>query len=567
MATAALADGEPLSFRQDPPILLPDHSGPLSLREVTVVGDVATVRFKRFDPDVEEGQIETWNRVTTRTIAGTLVSLFEPSWPEAELARVLRDRARGFDYPLLFWGEFLLPGQEPPATRAVYLRLGSTNLPASRVIVLDSTVQFASHVVNVVVPTFGDTGLTDDGVVAAARKFYDHFGDTYDSLAFIPELAHVTEYDGAHVIVKNQVRGIGLSPVDDSSDLGSAGTLQAIEVYPQASFTTNATSSHEIAHQWGNYLDWTGIAGIARAGHDPSAHAPLWAEGETFVGAVLEASRRVRRMADAGYEIERTPAPLRQHPIELYAMGKLRVDQVPDFVLFEEQGQFSGTESSTPEPGIRLTGGVKTVNINDILRAHGPRSGPSPTEWRRATVVVSREALVSQREMDYWNFFAQRLEDRGRTGVLSFDGYSSFEASTGNLIDLKSDVTPKMAGKIEQLLDVDDPRFGRRDWRGIEFDDTVPSRYRAGERVRLTGRLTATDRSDFEQIMVGFLKVGGSAEDRVVFAEPVSRSGLFAVDVQFAEANRGLYAMAVYLFWPDAGVQSPRSILSPVRVE
>ena len=89
-------------------------------------------------------------------------------------------------------------------------------------------------------------------------------------------------------------------------------------------------------------------------------------------------------------------------------MGKLDAAQVPDFAVFQDQAQFAADTSSSPAVGTRLNGDAQPVSIQDVIRIHGERRGPSPSIWRRALVVVSRDDLASQREIDQWNFFAQR---------------------------------------------------------------------------------------------------------------------------------------------------------------
>ncbi len=89
----------------------------------------------------------------------------------------------------------------------------------------------------------------------------------------------------------------------------------------------------------------------------------------------------------------------------------------------------------------------------------GARSGPAPSEWQRAIVVVSNGRLLTQREMDYWTFYAQREADPSRSGVASYDGYVSFDVATGGGIDLEHEIRPLAAGRIVQPLSVDYPNF------------------------------------------------------------------------------------------------------------
>lgn len=589
VAVAAMADGEPVSFRQDPPLVGADLAGTITLRDFLVVGDKPEVRFMRFDPERAEDDpsIETWTRTGTTTIDGHIVSIFTPSWSDGELARLLRRASYGFDTPFLYWGQVIVTvpdatSEEKEAFRPVYLRIKSTNLPSSRVQRITDTVQYASHVVNLVMPAYGDARVAGGSLEfqedVVTKKFYEYFQDVYDAIAIVPEVSHTADFGAFHSNVKNDVTGLGDRKYNFSASYGSGGTLQGVEVYLQAEFATNAASNHEIHHQWGNYMNWDRIAGITRAGHQPEGHAPLWSPRETMIGAVLSMTRRVKQSASAlrffpiapdgsGFEIERTPPPVRYHPIEMYAMGKLAQQEVPDLFIFEDQGQFD-PESGPPDPGTTLKGGVKTVTINDILREHGTRSGPSPTEWRRATVIVSRDSLLPQEQMDFWNFYAQRLEDPERSGVTSYAGVVGFDAATENQVDLKTDINPKAAtaAKIDQPLDVSFPKFGKRDWRGLEFDNPVPSRYKAGERVTITGRVTATDRTDFDGVLLSFSKYGGTPDDDVDVGARVS-GGRFTIDVVFQESQKGLYRLAVYLFWPNAGGQYPRTGVTPVVVQ
>lgn len=602
-AATAMASGEPVSFMQDPPLLGADFTGTFTLRDFLVVGDKPEVRFKRNDPDraSDNPNIETWTRTGTRTIDGQIVSIFNPSWPDSEFARILRRYSYGFDNPSLYWGQVIvtlpdLMGGAKEEFRVVFLRMKSSNLPSSRVNKISDTVQYASHVVNLVISNYGDArvagGSFEFQEEVVTKRFYEHFQDAYDVIAIIPQRTHIGNFGAFHFNVKNQVQGIGTSIRDDTATYGSGGTLQGVEVYPQVAFATNSTSNHEIAHQWGNHMNWDRIAGITRAGHAPTSHAPLWGSEpprETMIGAVLKETRRVKRSVAAAFfpipldgsefEIERTPAPVKYHPIEMYAMGKLAQDQVPSLFIFEDQGQFDPDTSSEPDPGKKLTGGVKTVTINDIIREHGTRSGPSPSEWRRATVVVSRDGLLPQEQMDFWNFYAQRLEDRERLGVTSYSGVVGFDAATNNTVDLKTDINPKAAAlganagyairtadKIDQPLDVSFPKFGTRDWRDVEFDNPVPSRYKVGERVTISGRITATDRSDFDAILLYFYKYGGTAESAVRFDRSIT-GNRFTADIQFTEAQKGTYMLGVYLFWPSSGGQAARSHVTPVVVE
>ena len=255
------------------------------------------------------------------------------------------------------------------------------------------------------------------------------------------------------------------------------------------------------------------------------------------------------------------------HPLEMYAMGLLSADALATQPVFEQQGQFDPAAAATPDVGTRLQGGVREVTVGAILGQHGTRSGPVLGVIRRATVLVSRDAFASQAELNYWNFHAQRLADSSLNGVPSYDGNVSFDRATQNLVDLQAEVVPKAGGAPGAAVEVTTPRFGRADWRGLEFNETVPSRFAVGQRVALSGRVTATDKTDFNFMLVRFWKYEGNDDNAVRFQTEVTRSGTFTVDVEFTPAQRGLYWMEVFLFWPESGGQTPRSVLTPILVE
>jgi len=61
-----VADGETLSFEQDPPLVLPNDTGRVTLRRFSVVGDVPTLDFHRWNPDNPAGDVETsgWRAIS-----------------------------------------------------------------------------------------------------------------------------------------------------------------------------------------------------------------------------------------------------------------------------------------------------------------------------------------------------------------------------------------------------------------------------------------------------------------------------------------------------------------------
>jgi len=561
-----LADGEPFMFDQDPPLLFAGTSSLLTLRNFSVVGDFPSVSFLRATRDAPDGAPETWSRVSTRKVGAQIISLFEPTWTASDIDQMFSVWRYGFDQPFMYWGAYQVPGDS--TERHLYVRTGFAGLPMSPVNRINDQVQYASDVVNIVVPTFEDAriagGMNGFDIVSAARLFYQYFGDRYDVLALTPESTAIGDFGAFHANVQNTVTGLNISTFNQAARYGSAGALQGIEVYAGAFATRYQDTDHEMMHQWGSDFDWTRIAGITRAGHQPTAHSPLWTGGETLIGAVLLGDRRVAA-SNGRFTIEQTPPPATYHPVERYSMGTLTADQVPDFDVFVNQDQFDPTTATSPTIGAAVQGETRAMRIADVIRIHGPRVGPAPSTWRRATVLISRDRLASQQEMDYWNFFAQRLADRGGAGRPTYNNFVPFSRATAKAVTLQTAIVPRTQPPLDQQLDTDTPMFGASDWRGVTLGAPLPSRLTTNQTVTATGHVTASDRSDFSSMAFGFWMV--NATTPVNFPGAISRSGDFSVPIRFTDSQRGTYQLSVYLFWPGSGSQFPRSSLSTVTVE
>jgi hypothetical protein len=560
---APVLPGHPLSYHQDPPILVPHHAGAVTLRALTMAGDVTTVRFK---PAFDGSDIETWNRTSVSQINGRMVSVFDLSWPASVVDKVLVGKHWGWDQLGVRWGELLAEGLEPGNGRNVYVRMSPSSLPQVQIWRPATDVQYSSHVVNLVIPGFGDGVIDDDhafNLQAVTSKFYQYFADSYDSLAVVPEQTFFVSYGGFHRNVQNAVQGIGLGVFDTSLSYGSASRrLRSVEVFNSYFGTSHTVSAHEIGHQWGAYIDWSRLNGLVRAGHDPMSHDPLWASGETLIGAVLSPFRRVAPGA-TGWEIQQTLAPIRFHPYTLYAMGLIPKEAVPEIMLFDQQDQFDPLSSSTPEAGKPVVGPSRTATVYNVVGMLGERIGPVDRQWRRATIVVTRDRPLSDLEMSYWTFAVRRLEDPSGAGVTGYDGSASFDVATNRGIDLQTDVRPLSGAVAIDPFEVDYPPFNRTDWRDVVFDNVVPSHYRVGDRIRWSGEVRARDRSDFTRIMIRFWK--GSTETSIRVSGTVSRDA-FSIETQFEPSQAGVYLMEVFLFWPDSGPQYSRAALSPVVI-
>ena len=578
MAEPEAAHG-PLWYDQNPRLLRADHAGGLAFDDFLVAGDVAALTFQRLSRSAENYVVhETWQRTRTSDIDGHLISVFNPSWDSTALWDAIGWQRRGFDHPYVQLGTLLVPKPSDATDAAgdgeaerffIKVRMAPLNVPSAQVTQIDGNTQYASHVVNLVMPDFGDGRLSGDDYGHAldevAKRFYAHFRDEYASIAIVPRQQHVVPYDAFHHNVRNPIAGLGALPVfDDTEAYGSAGVLRSVELFPNVSFTSNAASTHAIGHQWVDYWDWSALAGgIDRAGRDPGSHTPLLFPGEVYSGAVLDVTRRVAALADGtGYAIERTADPAVLHPTTRYRMGLIGPEAVPEVLVFENQGQFNAADSAEPDAGTVLEGGFHRVHINDVLAEHGSRSGPADTTWSRATVVVSRDGLLSAEEMSYWNFFAAR--HAATAGTTTWEGVPSFFEATGGAVPLRTDVTPVQAAKIDEAVEVGNMPIAAGEFRDVRLDAPVPARITVGESVTIAGAVTTAERDDFNVACALWYHHG---QESYIYECTSITGNRFSIPYRFTAGDAGRYALWILLYYPDSpSSQIPRSSISGITV-
>ena len=174
-------------------------------------------------------------------------------------------------------GELELPGTAN--TDRIRVRLAQSNLPVSEVrplnvgsagatanIALTAVAgQYASHVVNLHIPSFGDervqAGDQDYDDVSVLQEFYKYIKDEYEVVAIIPEKALMSTWGGFHQVVKSDVTGLNLNLYDNSGQYGSNAALRGVEVIRPRVGVCPATFLHEQGHQHGSYYELATLIG------------------------------------------------------------------------------------------------------------------------------------------------------------------------------------------------------------------------------------------------------------------------------------------------------------------
>ena len=549
----------PLWVTFDPPMLRADYTGELSL-ELLVAGDVEALFFVPFSgTPFRLSTLESWRRAVTEDFEGHLVSVFRQTLDSSYLRFFLSRRRGFFNAEPLFVGRIFLDRPESSRARPdFFLKIQSlpVNTPRSQVRRISDTVQYASHVVNLMVPSFGNsrfegmnlTFLGRDDMQAATQKFYEHFTDDYDSLAIIPAEQHIpplgshTVGGGIHSHVRNPVQGLGRY-VDDSSlamQLGSGGRLRGIEHFISVADISNPNLViHEIAHNWWDFWDWnglTGLSGMTDGSHGPDLRFPNGGFG----------GRTIRQLdGGEGFVIEDLPPNQWGYvrladPTILYRMGLIGPEDVPESVVFENQGQWRSLKH-----GDRIEGGYRSVHISDIITRHGPRIGPVDSLWRMATLIVSRDRLLSEDEMSYLNYVVARQEQK--TGP---PGYPSYYQSSDGKARLYTDITPKFMPKIvnDPPLPPSEPPIDRREFPGVLLDEPLQRTIHAGDMVTVSGLITDPEMGHIETICASWnrMKRDGGYASRVKRKCATVTGGKFSADFEFRSHDAGIYSFSLY---------------------
>ena len=580
--------GQPLWFDPQPRLIRADGTEGLAFENFLIGGDIETVYFRRWSRAAGEVVTETWTRTGTRTLQGRLVSVFNPTWAEWELWDTFIGRRRGFDKPLVDFGTIRIPSNGDPEDddfeeMRIRLPVAPLNLPESRVQRIGDNVQYASHVVNMVVPEFGNDRVDGDDyafqIEEVTKAFYEFFPDVYDSIAIVTAEQHPSSgFQAYHWNVRNPIEGLANWGTFDYTDrYGSRGALRSVEVYRDAGFTTAWLSNHEIGHQWADYWHWSKMAGFLQlAGWEPQRHTPLLYPGEVLLGSILLPSRRIALADDGEGDVLRH----REHarPVPLPSDNALSHGT-------HRAGRSAGN-GGLREPGAVQHGLAKRPGHRHRRRRRSS-GGPHQRHHGRARCAQRPGGLVVA-ACD-----ARSLAER--TAVTPGDELLELlrRAARGAVRrdDIRRDATVLRSDRRPR-----DPRHDGRtvrrfayrqrpaaagvrrpdrpgEFRGVELDEEIPGSMTVGETIAFTGTITVAQAADIVEVCVEHWHAGGPPDDdgdefrtSTTCGEPAGNR--FDIPLRFDEAGR--YGLAVLLKDQADGVTEPNvtrlSMISGITV-
>ncbi len=285
--------------------------------------------------------------------------------------------------------------------------------------ILEPNVQAASHVVNIRYDSLYLGGQVPPEVL---RTFYRHFGDEYD---FVNVLEQVQSPNPKfYFAARNVVSGLGLQTFDRAEPYGSASQLQGILHFPHDGDFDPATTGflHELGHRWMNFSNLQNVRTLRP--HWPLSTLALGINGyaDPVTGEWNVFRWEITSLGNGTYRVRNVPEPRAFNDFELYLMGLLPPDSVRPHVVFLNQNQ----RAELRNDGI-LIGPTDTVTVGEWVARDGVRTPAWPQAqrtFRMATIVLSRNGMLTRDDMSFYNAVAMRAESE--TELLSIIATTRF---------------------------------------------------------------------------------------------------------------------------------------------
>lgn len=376
---------------------------------------------------------ESWDAAVIRTTRTTPIQLDVQTSPAAGVATARLDLAAGGSVTLAAVGNgrftgtitpaqalagydaadvnrnfvgflrLLGSGGQPISTVNEFINVIDGSIPAAPVKARSSTARQTSRIFNVVRSPMSDlTSAAQDAV----RQFYTYFPDDFDFVLVVFSMPSFPA-NRYHIGVRADATGTGQSPNNATASYGSAGRLLGVTVYPLDFLFDGAETSfsHETGHQWINFL----------ANPRLSAGRPHWPPSNLASGVMGFSIPGSGAGGDFAYTVEaagpglahvrsRTSTEPRTFTdLDLYLMGLLPPSQVQNAIVLDG------------DPCADCMVPATTITIQDVINANGPRiptSSASQKSFRVATIVVTRNRLLNDDELAFFDSFAARGESR-----------------------------------------------------------------------------------------------------------------------------------------------------------
>lgn len=275
---------------------------------------------------------------------------------------------------------------------------------------------------------FDQTFYREVNIALTAQQFYAVQPDSFDQLVLFTNFDLLdAPFTAFHVLVGNDISGIGREMISDARLFGSAGRLQSfihmndINSWPDLPDEFSLTVlGHETGHRWGAFVrfDKNGEESDLLLG----SGLVHWSYYLDTDGSVLFGNgwrdnhdgtfRSVRVLDNYSF-------------LDLYLMGLRAPEEVPWFFLIDIPGLTPQQRSAFPRKGVVVTGPKRRVTIQDITAVEGPRVPQRQSAqkvFRQGYLLLTRQGVPpSAAEMSkaeslrgaFPRWFSERTDGRG----------------------------------------------------------------------------------------------------------------------------------------------------------
>ncbi len=517
-SAAAMTPGTLLLATQDPPVVHHGYDGTLRFRDIAVLGDFETVDFQI---DALSGptlfSVERQERFVSSL--GEVVSLFEVEGTLQEWVSLPWNWDIDVASPVLFTDLLYLgpSGNQRP----IYMPLTvlPRSLPRSKVVRVDARLQYASNVVNVAVPDFlerqleqpGGAGYTPEEVIRTVEELLGP--GPYDEYGFGLWHHQMTHPGAFH---QNNQQG---EPSYSS--------------FTSAAIPVQALWQHEINHNWNFRYDLPGLVGW-EAPFDGFHSRGTVAEEPGFLCCGAYPVRRIAGKWRTTWI--RDPHPF--HPLELFAMGLVGREEVPELRVFKRQ------DLPDHRPGEVMRGPSRQLIVDRVIEEYGQPEPAASRVWRVAPVIVS-DRLLPKKILSKLNFYMRRIEDPDGTVPGSFDRL------TGGRMDLQTTIATGGRRSARAPRRVAYPEIGTREIPGVSLERPLLGCLEVGEALVIEGRTALGTVPD-----VALVPSNPDSERVEVAATPLSGGRFRAV---LTPAVEDLHRVVIGPVLPTEGTDRRRS--------
>ena len=277
------------------------------------------------------------------------------------------------------------------------------------------------------------------------KKVYEKFEDAFDFVIFLYNVGNMAdiagEIAGEAFPISNDVQGIDRDIEDNTAEFGSAGRLKClIQLSDQRQI--RGSFLHEMMHYWGapdfgqQLVD---VDGKVMKGEPHWGISSINGLLGGFDLATLERNvdgnpnkyrATCSQAGKYGWFGTMNSSSYAYAPFELYLMGLLPAEEVPDIHYFTDL-QGSPTENPSVN-GTFYAGEEHVLSIEDIISKFGPRvpsCEDAQKDFRVLTIVITKDP-VNDREWGLIGDDITRMQTQGSSGFKGGD-LNFYEATGG----------------------------------------------------------------------------------------------------------------------------------------